>query len=63
MYQVDRDGLVMSFLGCKLDYIWNELDTKMTGHICEGFFFPLLKSFEVGRLIFNTDLLMGEDHL
>ena len=28
-------GSVMAILGCQLDYIWNDLQSRNGGHICE----------------------------
>lgn len=45
---------VATLLGCQLDYIWNRLKPKQPGTPVRNFFF--IKSFEVGRPIFNPGL-------
>ena len=37
MYQVDKGWIVMAILGCQLDYIWNELQSRNGGHTCDRF--------------------------
>lgn len=46
--QVDKGELVMTILGCKLDYIWNKIKIKIWGgHIHERY----SASFKVGEFI------------
>jgi hypothetical protein len=33
--QIDKGWLVMAILGCQLDYIWNELQSRNGGHTCD----------------------------
>ena len=34
-FKFEREDSVMAILGCQLDYIWNELQSRNGGHTCD----------------------------
>jgi hypothetical protein len=55
-FKFEREDSVMGIIGCQLDYIWNELQSRNGGHSCDPdlvMTHAFSPDLQVGRHTFN----------